>query len=821
MTNSDFDLDWYVTTYPDVLSFAAGPQEHYRLYGNAEGRHPTKSAYEAALGFDRNWYLTAYPDVAEAGGDPFEHYLSYGKKEGRHSNQYFSFFPGHLEVLKKSYHCPPDPLRAEPAGQSFDSAKYWSDRYRTGGNSGAGSYGRLAQFKAETINSFVRENGIDSVIEFGCGDGAQLALADYPSYLGFDVTDASIELCKSKFGQDTTKNFLSSSAYDFERADLVLSLDVIFHLIEDEVFHEYMQRLFASADRYVIIYSSNMNSDWPASHVKHRKFSDWIEIYHADFERVGYVPNPYPLHGDPQNESFADFYIYRKRPRHKHSLPGQLLVSVTSYPKRFNTLELTLRRILQQSVQADETILWVAQEDRDQIPQGVLALQRSGLSIRVTEDLRSYKKIIPALKASPASFILTLDDDTAYPLDVIEPLVANYRRSDEILCRRAHRVAFDENGEVLPYKRWQFQTEVEESSPNLFPTGVGGILYPPGSLHPDVLDQATFTALAPLADDVWLYWMEWLAGSTVRRVGPAYLVQPWPGCDEQGLWTSHNSAGGNDKAILGLGARYGSPFGVDHALPKLPELHTHSPLRSMFKRFAWSIPSAARNELTCQYEPFQPFFFLKLVALARSRIIFDVGANIGAYSILASQVPTIETIHAFEIEEAAYQQLEFNVYANRLEGRVLPHFLAVSNKDGEVVFGVARPMAGNNGVIETSFHSQDIYSEQRRVRCVALDSLLSYADEQIALKIDIEGHELQALQGCKRILSNNRCMAQVEIYEKDQGIKSFLEEIGYKLMFTAGPDHYFSNIEDFSDPKIVLSAVESSLADLLKCSLRA
>ncbi len=62
------------------------------------------------------------------------------------------------------------------------SDKYWEQRYAVGGNSGVGSYGKFANFKAEVINKFVREHKIKSVIEFGCGDGNQLKLANYPSY---------------------------------------------------------------------------------------------------------------------------------------------------------------------------------------------------------------------------------------------------------------------------------------------------------------------------------------------------------------------------------------------------------------------------------------------------------------------------------------------------------------------------------------------------------------------------------------------------------------------------------------------------------------
>ena len=72
------------------------------------------------------------------------------------------------------------------------SSVYWERRYRLGGSSGSGSTGHLAAFKAEVLNRFVHDHGIKSVIELGCGDGQQLALAEYPLYLGLDVAKTSI-----------------------------------------------------------------------------------------------------------------------------------------------------------------------------------------------------------------------------------------------------------------------------------------------------------------------------------------------------------------------------------------------------------------------------------------------------------------------------------------------------------------------------------------------------------------------------------------------------------------------------------------------------
>lgn len=194
--------------------------------------------------------------------------------------------------------------------RTFRSAEYWAKRYASSGNSGAGSYGRLAQFKADTINAFVREQHIASVIEFGCGDGNQLGLAEYPAYLGFDVAQPCIERCREMFAADPTKTFKLVDEYSGEQAELTLSLDVIYHLIEDDVYHDYMRHLFDAATRYVIVYSSCQDGATKSSHVRHRQFTDWIGENRVDWWLIEHIPNPYPLRDDPHNETFADFYVF-------------------------------------------------------------------------------------------------------------------------------------------------------------------------------------------------------------------------------------------------------------------------------------------------------------------------------------------------------------------------------------------------------------------------------------------------------------------------------------------------------------------------------
>jgi hypothetical protein len=195
-----------------------------------------------------------------------------------------------------------------------NSADYWEQRYKGGGNSGAGSYSRLAQFKANFLNEFVARNEIQSVVEFGSGDGAQLELADYPSYAGVDVSRAAVAATRRRFADDPTKTFLHSSEVpDGLTAELTLSLDVIYHLVEDAVFESYMRDLFGAASRFVIIYSSNVDERAPHPHVRHRRFTDWVDRERSDFVLSERVRNAFPFDADdPDNTSFADFYVFAR-----------------------------------------------------------------------------------------------------------------------------------------------------------------------------------------------------------------------------------------------------------------------------------------------------------------------------------------------------------------------------------------------------------------------------------------------------------------------------------------------------------------------------
>lgn len=193
-----------------------------------------------------------------------------------------------------------------------NSAEYWERRYASGNSSGDGSYGKLARFKADVLNEFVAQHQVSSVIEFGCGDGSQLRFARYPAYAGYDVSETAVALCRQVYATDPTKTFHLMQEYDGVKADLSLSLDVIYHLTEDDTFESYMRTLFGAAERYVIVYSSNTDerSAEQLKHVRHRRFTTWVERHLPEWKLIQHVPNKYPLREGLG--SHADFYIYAK-----------------------------------------------------------------------------------------------------------------------------------------------------------------------------------------------------------------------------------------------------------------------------------------------------------------------------------------------------------------------------------------------------------------------------------------------------------------------------------------------------------------------------
>lgn len=214
------------------------------------------------------------------------------------------------QALQKTYNF----ILRRPNIAFESSSQYWDERYRKGGTSGSGSYGRLAEFKAQFLNEFIKTHNISTCIEFGCGDGNQISLINYKKYIGFDVSNTAIEICRKRHKNRDNYEFHLTCSDKFQTttpAELAISLDVIYHLVEEQVYRNYMEKLFSSSRRYVIIYAYDREQRHTSKHELGRNFTSWIKTHAPQWTLINIRKNPYPFNEeDPNNTSHSDFFVF-------------------------------------------------------------------------------------------------------------------------------------------------------------------------------------------------------------------------------------------------------------------------------------------------------------------------------------------------------------------------------------------------------------------------------------------------------------------------------------------------------------------------------
>lgn len=196
-----------------------------------------------------------------------------------------------------------------------------------------------------------------------------------------------------------------------------------------------------------------------------------------------------------------------------------VIVSLTTYGRRLYDVYLTIESIMQQSRKANKIVLWLSDDlQQKELPMLLQLQQKRGLDICYCKDIRSYKKLIPALKQFPNDVIITVDDDVLYDIDMLDKLIIAYlQEPNYVHYNRGHKMRKDANKKLEKYANWEWFSTSMETSPLNFPTGVGGILYPPFSLSPEVFNEDVFLKISPHADDVWFKAMSLLNGTGSKK----------------------------------------------------------------------------------------------------------------------------------------------------------------------------------------------------------------------------------------------------------------------------------------------------------------
>jgi len=245
-----------------------------------------------------------------------------------------------------------------------------------------------------------------------------------------------------------------------------------------------------------------------------------------------------------------------------------IIVSLTSYGPRLMEVSYAIESIMQQTCLPNKLILWLSQADYEQpLPEAIRRQVKRGLDVRPTEDIRSYKKLIPALEAYPDAAIITVDDDIIYEYDIVERLIrAHIDDPVNVHACRTHRMEFDDDGRLKPYNCWTWCTADTPPPVRNFLTGGGGTIYPSHPFAPEAFDRKVFMSICPTADDVWFNAMARYNGKLIKKVrtrssfAQDYIENPYVssnGLVQINVMTDDGSGTGNDRQIRAVFERYG------------------------------------------------------------------------------------------------------------------------------------------------------------------------------------------------------------------------------------------------------------------------
>jgi FkbM family methyltransferase len=203
--------------------------------------------------------------------------------------------------------------------------------------------------------------------------------------------------------------------------------------------------------------------------------------------------------------------------------------------------------------------------------------------------------------------------------------------------------------------------------------------------------------------------------------------------------------------------------------------------------FDWRHPIDKKVALEL-YEHDQIRYLVRMLDRIRPDLFLDIGSHAALYSILLkTRFPELE-VHAFEPDRGNLCQLYGNLFLNRLQRSVTVHEHGLSSTSGTASFDDSEATS-SRATRRISATGTSTIAVQR------LDDVRSDADRLVAIKIDVEGHEAQVIEGALGFLSRNRCFLQIEsAKDRLDTLTTRLGQLGYRYI-TSYSDHYYTNIE--------------------------
>lgn len=698
--------------------------------------------------------------------------------------------------------------------RAFDSRSYWEHRYRSNGTSGAGSYNHLARFKADIINFLLRELQVTSLIDLGMGDGNQLALLDLNhdiTYLGVDVSLKAVEMCRFKFPH---LSFILDTDLPFEprRVDMTMSCDVIYHLVEDSVYHKYMADLFHMAAKYVLIYAYDEDK-CHATHVRYRKFTHYINTTFQDWKLVAHIPQKYlqSVVGD-KNDTLSDFYLFQRNDISNTTLKDRVVITASFGPSSRPCTNLTTSVMKQYASRLgadfyhlnDHTLQYIKRDYKHNVQLGMngdkfacihymLSRYKSVLwldntcfiNLRTCEDLFSL-------------YNPDICDLAAYTEGVYHPEF-NSHKADKDFLQKKRNIDLDlsryiNSAVVMYHSSFLSVFNIESLTENIdlfaFQNGYQTFL--------NYITQTRTARLACLHPKFNEMMVDCRYDESGRRKRAAQISN-----------TYLNSC---DVAIFNITGFY------RHGDEIVTRLATHEAQRSQRSDFFMHMAeissmfgkSKISSELTCEFKRLVECqktklkghasaqslatLFMQIQRTLEPDVSYEIGAFEASFSLqIKKQIPQIRAI-AFEANPFNFKHWSENSNFSSIEYI----FMAITDHEGVTQFSLQdfvkangktiEKVRGNNSLMQRADNS--INYQSVNVPCDTLDSFASkngLSGKRACAWIDVEGAQRLVLPGAKNTLFRDVLTILIEVehvyFWNDQwlseDVQAYLDALGF------------------------------------------
>jgi FkbM family methyltransferase len=170
-------------------------------------------------------------------------------------------------------------------------------------------------------------------------------------------------------------------------------------------------------------------------------------------------------------------------------------------------------------------------------------------------------------------------------------------------------------------------------------------------------------------------------------------------------------------------------------------------------------------------------------AVGPGDVVWDVGANVGMLSLVAARMvgPTGRVV-ALEPDQSCAAAIRANARSNAMDG-IDVHEVAATARSGDVELVV---VADRLWTRLASVGEHELETERRTVPGVALDDL--QAPRPTLVKIDVEGAELDVLDGMQRLLAEVQPVVVCEMHGKNREFCAAMREAGYVVVNLDGPE---------------------------------